>query len=135
MERSQTPHARPTPIVLTVDANPAIVNVVAWSLRLGGYEPAEAASGLEAVQYIEQATRQQRYPSVILLDLAMPDMDGRSFMQWLQTTWPKSHPLPAIIIITAGHVDEKTLNGVVKQIVTKPFHVRDLLEVIRQCEG
>jgi len=135
MEQSQNPHARPTPIVLIVDDNPAIRNVVSWSLQLGGYEPAEAASGLEAVQYIEQAARQQRYPSVILLDLAMPDMDGRSFIQWLQTTWPNSYPFPAIIIITAGHADEKTLNGVVKQIVTKPFHVRDLLEVIRQCEG
>ncbi len=62
----------------------------------------------------------------------MPGMDGKAFMDWLQATWPAQHPPPSIIIITAGYADEKMLNSYVKQIVTKPFHVRDLLEIIRK---
>ena len=132
MEQPQNQRLRPAPIVLIIDDNPAIRNVVSWSLQFGGYEPVEIANGLEAVRWIEQATSKKRYPSVILLDLAMPGMDGRSFLEWLQTTWPPTRPSPAIIIITAGHADKTELNSYVKQVVTKPFHVRDLLEVIRQ---
>lgn len=121
------------PIVLIVDDNPAIRNVVSWSLKLGGYEPVETANGWEAVRWMEQASHEQRYPAVILLDLAMPGMNGETFLQWLQSTWTSSYPPPAIIIITAGYADERMLNTHVKQIVTKPFHMRDLLEVIRKC--
>lgn len=136
MEKPQKdPHARQAPIVLIIDDNPAIRHVVAWSLKLGGYEPAEAENGLEAVRWIEQALRQRLYPSVILLDLAMPGMDGWSFMEWLQTTWPTHAPFPPIIIITAGHADARPLSAYVKQVVTKPFHVRDLMEVVRRWEA
>lgn len=132
MEQSQDQPARQAPTVLIVDDNPGIRNVVSWSLHFGGYQAVEAANGLEAMRWIEQAGREKRYPAVILLDLAMPGMDGKTFIEWLQTTWPPAFPPPAIIIITAGHADQRLLNSYVKQIVTKPFHVRDLLEVIRQ---
>ena len=133
MEQAQDQQTRP-PIILIVDDNPAIRNVVSWSLQFGGFQPIEAANGLEAVKWMEQAASEQRFPSVILLDLAMPGMDGRAFLTWLQSSWIDRYPAPAILIITAGHLDEKSLNfpPCVKQIVTKPFHVRDLLEVIRK---
>src|SRR5579883_277203 len=132
MEQSQDQRAKQAPIVLIVDDNPGIRNVVSWSLQFGGYQAVEAANGLEAMRWIEQARREKRYPAVILLDLAMPGMDGKTFIEWLQTAWHPAFPPPAIIIITAGHADQRLLNSHVKQIVTKPFHVRDLLEVIRR---
>src|SRR5581483_10911627 len=101
MEKSQDQPARRAPIVLIIDDNPGIRNVVSWSLQFGGYEPVEAANGLEAVRWIEQARREKRYPSVILLDLAMPGMDGKTFIEWLQTAWPPTFPPPVIIIVTA----------------------------------
>jgi two-component system chemotaxis response regulator CheY len=136
MEQSQHQRAKPS-IVLIVDDNPAIRNVVAWSLQFGGFQPIEAANGLEAAKWMEQATNEQRYPAVILLDLAMPGMDGRAFLEWLQSSWIGRYPTPAIIIITAGQFDDKALTptSAIKQIVTKPFHVRDLLEVIRKWTG
>lgn len=132
MDQSLKQGSKRSPIVLIVDDNPAIRNIVRWSLQLGGYEPIEAANGLEAVKWIEQASREERYPDVILLDLAMPGMNGETFLQWLQTTWPGHQPAPSIIILTAGYADENLLNAYVKQVVTKPFHVRELLEIIRK---
>ena len=125
-------HAK-TPIVLIVDDNPAIRNVVTWSLRFGGFQPVEAANGFEAIQWMEQASREQLYPSVVLLDMAMPGMNGQAFLTWLQSSWNDLYPLPAIILITAGHVNEPfDTPATIKQIVAKPFHVRDLLEVVRR---
>ncbi len=131
MEQASKQREQRSPIVLIVDDNPAIRNVISWSLKLGGYAPIEAATGWEAVAWMEQAAREQRYPAVVLLDLGMPDMNGETFLQWLQTTWPAHYPTPSIIIVTAGYADERMLNAHVKQIVTKPFHMRDLLEAVR----
>ncbi len=131
MDQSLKHSEKRSPIVLIVDDNPAIRNVISWSLKLGGYEPIEATNGWEAVAWMEQAARAQCYPAVILLDLAMPGMNGESFLQWLQSTWPAHYPVPSIIIITAGYTDERMLNAHVKQIVIKPFHMRDLLAAIR----
>src|SRR5260221_12529383 len=75
------------PIVLVVDDNAAIRDMVSWALELDGYEPAEAAEGQEALAWIDNAAREGRYPSVILLDLAMPGMDGGTFLQRLQARW------------------------------------------------
>ncbi len=133
MEQQQNQRAT-SPIVLIVDDNPAIRNVVAWSLQFGGFQPIEAANGLEAVRWMEHSASEQRYPSVILLDLAMPGMDGRSFLEWLQASWVDRYPTPSIIIITAGHINERNLHPLpaVKQVVSKPFHVRDLMDVVRK---
>lgn len=122
---------RQAPIVLIVDDNPGIRNVVSWSLHFGGYEAVEATNGLEAIRWIEEAGRAQRYPAVILLDLAMPGMDGHGFLAWVHNAWPATSPPPAIIVVTAGCAEEHALNAYIRQIVPKPFHVRDLLETIR----
>jgi two-component system chemotaxis response regulator CheY len=134
MEEEQRQSSKSLPIVLIVDDNPAIRNVVAWSLQFGGYEPAEVSDGLEAIKWMEQAAREQRYPSAILLDLAMNGMSGPAFLEWMQGSWRPRYPVPAIIIVTASHIDEQRLThfAFVKQVVSKPFHPRDLLEIIRR---
>ncbi len=119
------------PVVLVVDDNPAIRDMVSWALELDGYEPAEAAEGQEALDWMFNAAREGRYPAVILLDLAMPGMDGDAFLERLHHQWAKIYPLPSVVVITAkaGVPDASTLG--VSQVVVKPFHVRDLLDIIR----
>lgn len=119
------------PVVLVVDDNPAIRDMVSWALELDGYEPAEAAEGQEALDWMYNASREGRYPSVILLDLAMPGMDGAAFLEYLRQQWEPVHPLPSIVIITAkaGTHDASTMG--VSQVLVKPFHVRDLLDIVQ----
>ncbi len=120
------------PIVLVVDDNAAIRDMVSWALELDGYEPAEAAEGLEALAWIDNAAREGRYPSVILLDLAMPGMNGNAFIDQLRALWEAKHPLPAIIVITAATEKQEMLQTPVKHVIVKPFHVRDLLDAVRK---
>src|SRR2546427_2841663 len=80
------------PIVLVVDDNPAIRDMVSWALELDGYEPAEAAEGYEALAWMDNASREGRYPDVILLDLAMPGMGGQAFLERLQAQWEPHRP-------------------------------------------
>lgn len=120
------------PIVLVVDDNPAIRDMVSWALELDGYEPAEAAEGQEALAWMDNAAREGKYPRVILLDLAMPGMDGRAFLERLRFQWEVTHPLPSIVVITAGIGGPNAETLGVEQVIVKPFHVRDLLDVVRK---
>ncbi len=126
----QTVHGR-QPVVLVVDDNPAIRDMVSWALELDGYEPAEAAEGQEALDWMYNSAREGHYPSVILLDLAMPGMDGDAFLERLRKQWEPVYPLPSIVVITAkaGVPDAQTMG--VAQVIVKPFHVRDLLDIVR----
>jgi DNA-binding response OmpR family regulator len=123
------------PIVLIIDDNPAIRDMVSWALELDGYEPAEASEGNEALAWIDNATREGRFPSVILLDLAMPGMDGPTFLSELRLNWKIDQPFPAIVIITAAHTLPESItpgSPDIAQVVVKPFHVRHLLDMIHQ---
>lgn len=120
------------PIILVVDDNPAIRDMVSWALELDGYEPAEAAEGEEALAWMDNAAREGRYPAAILLDLAMPGMDGPTFLRRLHAQWKSTHPMPAIIVITAVSNPEEVLQEHVKHVIVKPFHVRDLLDIVHK---
>jgi DNA-binding response OmpR family regulator len=110
-----------------------IRSAIAWALHFNGFQPIEAANGLEALQWMERAAREQHYPALILLDLAMPGLDGRAFLQWLDANWVGRYPVPALILCTASRSDEDllTLSPLIKHIISKPFHVHDLLDVVR----
>jgi two-component system chemotaxis response regulator CheY len=120
------------PIVLVVDDNPAIRDMVSWALELDGYEAAEAAEGHEALAWMDNASREGRFPDVILLDLAMPGMDGHIFLSKLHTAWEANHPLPAIVLITARVNDPDISTMGAAHVIIKPFHVRQLLDIVRQ---
>jgi two-component system, chemotaxis family, chemotaxis protein CheY len=119
-------------IVLVVDDNPAIRDMVSWALELDGYEPAEAAEGYEALAWMDNAAREGRYPDVILLDLAMPGMNGDAFLEKLHFQWEAARPLPSIVVITAGIAGPDAAALGVDCVIVKPFHVRDLLGVVRK---
>ena len=120
------------PIVLVVDDNPAIRDMVTWALELDGFEPAEAAEGVEALAWMDNAAREGRLPSVILLDIAMPGMDGKAFLGKLRSQWEPTHRSPSIVVITAGVNESDAISLGVSHIIVKPFHVRDLLDVVRK---
>ena len=119
------------PIVMIVDDNPAIRDMVSWALELNGYESVGAAEGQEALTWMDNAACEGRYPAVILLDLAMPGMDGDTFLVRLQDRWGASCPLPAIVIITAASGDSVKEDLPVQHVIVKPFHVHDLLDIVR----
>lgn len=132
MSQLQHPDVGRQPVVLVVDDNPAIRDMVSWALELDGYEPAEAAEGQEALDWINNASREGRYPDVILLDLVMPGMDGQTFLAHLRGQWEGPHPLPAIVVITAHTGSSDAMQLGVAQVIVKPFHVRDLLDIVSQ---
>lgn len=61
----------------------------------------------------------------------MPRMDGDTFLQRLQAQWEKARPIPPVVIITAARNASELPRLHVNQVIIKPFHVRNLLDAVR----
>jgi two-component system, OmpR family, alkaline phosphatase synthesis response regulator PhoP len=105
--------------VLIIDDDSAVRIVVGISLsKLGGYEVLDASSGPEGLEIA-----QKEHPDAIILDLAMPRMDGFEVLQKLQKN-PLTQSIP-VILLTANveQVNRREISvsvGIVETIA-KPF--------------
>ena len=59
------------PALLLVDDDPTLLAVLARRMAREGYEVLTAPSGAQALTQLEQ-----RWPSLLIVDLMMPGMDG-----------------------------------------------------------
>ena len=136
--QSHTPGQKPGP-VLVVDDEPNIRTFVRLALEDEGYGVLTAADGAEALEVLRATDA-----SLILLDLRMPGMDGREFVQTYRAQETEAAqraqrpiaPVP-IILVTASRIpevdpEEFGASGVLR----KPFEVDVLLEnVARHARG
>jgi two-component system, OmpR family, response regulator len=112
--------------IFVIDDDADIQEVVAVALEdFGGYTVAGCTSGAAALEQIPRFAA-----DLILLDIAMPDMDGVMTLHALRGL-PSLIRVP-IIFFTAKATDLvmlMQLPGVVG-VITKPFHHRDLVSQI-----
>jgi DNA-binding response OmpR family regulator len=81
------------PHVLVVDDDPMIRRTIGMFLNTEGYAVETAANGADALAHIARER-----PSVVLLDMRMPVMDGWTFVRELQL---RGITLP-IVVMTAA---------------------------------
>ena len=110
--------------VLVVDDSPSVRMLLKDYLVGQGLTVDSAANGREALM----AARRQK-PDVILLDLAMPEMDGYEFLRQYrrESTTP-------VLIITAREEEADAVLGLelgADDYVIKPFRMRELVARMR----
>lgn len=105
--------------VLVVEDDHDLRELIARWLESRSYHVTEAADGRDAVELLEAGLA----PDVILLDLTMPRMSGREFLDWLRAT-PK-HRTRRVIVASGYLEDDAALD--VDRVFQKPFRP-DLLE-------
>jgi two-component system response regulator len=95
------------------------------------------ADGVELLQYLR---REGKYsdkelhptPSLILLDLNMPRMDGRQALQQIKAD-PKLKSIP-VVILTTSKQEEDMIKGYdlgAASYITKPVNFEDLVELMK----
>lgn len=113
-----------SPLVLIVDDDRSIRRVLETGLRARGYRTCVAATGQEG---IDAAALEG--PDVVILDLALPDLDGvdvcRRIREWSS--------VPVIVLSAHGAEERKieALDEGADDFVTKPFSMRELLARVR----
>lgn len=110
--------------ILVVDDEPQIQRFLKPSLTAAGYEVVEAGTGAEALKAV--ATQA---PDLVILDLGLPDMDGREVIASLRG-WSD---IPIVILSARDRESEKiaALDLGADDYVEKPFGIGELTARIR----
>ena len=115
--------------VLVVDDDPGIVAVVSEALEEAGYEVQEVGNGGEALRLLEEWR-----PDVILLDLAMPVVDGPTFRS--QQRWLDAAPhTPVVLLSGRGDIVDEAERLGAAGLVAKPFEIGQLVAVVEHASG
>ncbi len=112
------------PRILLIDDEEAIQDILSLTLKPAGYHLYPVGTGQEALQAFQSAR-----PELILLDLFLPDMDGKDVLRHLrkQTTSP-------ILVMSVRHEESEKiacLDAGADDYLTKPFTMGELLARLR----
>jgi DNA-binding response OmpR family regulator len=112
------------PVVLLVEDEESISQPFASALARSGFEPAVARTGADALALAESLP-----PDVILLDLALPDADGRDVCRAIR----EESDVPIIIVTASGTVTDRILGLELgaDDYVVKPFATSEVIARIR----
>jgi two-component system KDP operon response regulator KdpE len=110
--------------VLVVDDEPHIHRFLRPALTACGYEVHSAETGREALRFIAIAA-----PDVVVLDLGLPDMDGKEVLREARTF----SKIPIIILSARDQEAEKilALDAGADDYVEKPFAIGELMARLR----
>lgn len=121
--RPSAAHARWPGSVLIVDDEPKLCDVLAGFLTSHGFTVLTAGSGFDALAEVQRS-----HPTVMLLDVRMPGMDGLATLRQLKTVAPEV----AVIMVTGleeEHAMEEALALGASDYILKPFNL-EYLETI-----
>lgn len=112
------------PKILIVDDEKSIQKLLDLALGAGGYSTIQATTAKDGLLY-----SLNHLPNLILLDLTLPDMDGKDFLKQLRE-WST---IPVIVLSSRDNEEAKIalLEGGADDYVTKPFSTGELLARIK----
>ena len=113
------------PALLLVDDDPTLLSVLARRMAREGYEVLTASSGANALQQLEQ-----RWPSLLIVDLMMPGMDGFELCARVK----RIADLPIIVLsaVDASEAKVRALEDYAEDYITKPFEPDELVARVQR---
>ena len=127
MRLAQRMPARPLvhECILVVEDDRATRDALGSVLRDAGYEVMAAEDGATALGTIDSA----RTPDLVLLDLNMPHLDGKGFLECLRA---RAESVSTPVIVVTG-MPRPTISDRAEsvRVVHKPFDANTLIDMIR----
>jgi two-component system response regulator MprA len=124
MAETQVPVEKRLFTVLVADDNDVAQRLCKRVLEKAGYSVLIAADGLQAVD-----VALNQHPAMILMDVAMPGIDGLEAMRRIKTEMPS---MP--IVIASAHSmasdTERFLAAGADNVLSKPFRLADLIAIV-----
>ena len=112
------------PSILVIDDEAQIRKFLRISLTAQGYKVIEAGTGTDGLAQAALAR-----PDLVVLDLGLPDMDGKDVLGELRE-WSQ---VPVLVLSVRASEGEKVLalDGGANDYVTKPFAIQEFLARVR----
>ena len=115
--------------ILLVDDEESIRDLVTSALSRFGYKVITASNGMEAIEIYKE---KQDLIALVVLDLMMPEMDGRRCLSEILEIDPD-----AFILVATGNSESdetsKIQSNLLKGFIRKPFDISDLMRLIRKA--
>jgi two-component system response regulator MprA len=110
-----------SPRILVVDDDPSVLRMLARSLTAEGHEVEAVPDGGAALAAVER-----RAPEAVVLDVAMPDMDGLAVCRRLRE---RGLAVPVVLLTARDTVGDRVagLEAGADDYLVKPFAVEELL--------
>ena len=114
--------------VLLVDDEQDVRELISEMLSRAGYTVRTASDGRDAIEVLDHVR-----PSVIIMDLQMPVMNGAEFREAQRRNRDRIK-IPTVVM--TGTTDEPLLDLAIEETLHKPVRVRKLLEIVgRHAQG
>lgn len=113
--------------ILVIEDNHAIMDVITLILQSESYKVTGLGKGADILTRIDEIK-----PDLLILDIMLPDGDGREFLKTIRTN-PQTETLP-VLMISAKYTAQNVQHGefLPNGFLPKPFDIDDLLN---QIEG
>ena len=115
--------------VVCIEDEPGVIELIRLILERRGLKVVGAGSGAEGLEVIRQVK-----PSLVLLDLMMPGMDGWEVYRRMKAD-AMTKTIPVIIVTAkAEGIDEVLAKHIAKvdDYIKKPFSLQELLQAIER---
>lgn len=126
--------------VLVVDDLEISRNILIELLTQWGFRVSEAASGQEAIEFLEKADTSANQVELILLDWKMPEMNGIEVARHVHRL-AETHKIPylPVIIMVTAYCKDQLLDAAqevpINAILTKPVSASGLFDTIIRFQG
>jgi two-component system, OmpR family, response regulator RpaA len=113
--------------IVAVDDDPSILELVKVNLEIQGHTVLTAPDGIKGFALI-----QQEKPNLVVMDVMMPEVDGRTVCQRVRKV-PELEAIPIILLTALGELDDKVqgFDSGADDYLTKPFEIPELLVRVR----
>jgi DNA-binding response OmpR family regulator len=117
-----SPVRKPRPVILVAEDDEDILEMVVFDLEDEGFEVLTARDGDAAV-----ALALERQPDLVLLDVAMPGLDGYEVTRRLRAE-ESTHATPVVLLTARAQVRDviRGFEAGANDYVTKPFRPDEL---------
>jgi DNA-binding response OmpR family regulator len=110
------------PRILVIDDDKSLLRSIRLSLLLEGYSVETAMDGIDGLEQVEAGTI-----DLVILDLLMPRMDGRSFFREIRS---RGYDMP-VLILSAYGADGARDELQAEAAIGKPFDPAFLVDKIK----
>jgi DNA-binding response OmpR family regulator len=114
--------------VLVVDDDLNIQRVLVFTLKQEGYEVLVASDGATGLDMARSES-----PDLILMDVAMPKLDGYAATQQIRAGEEDGRRVPIIMLTSEAEVEQRVrgLRAGADDDIVKPFHPLELMAKIK----
>jgi two-component system phosphate regulon response regulator PhoB len=116
------------PRVLVIEDDTGVARMLRFSLRNAGFDTSEVTTGGEALRILEQQP-----PDAAILDLQLPNGQGRAVLDWLRQLDGLASNSPVWVVISALDGEEaiRRFGPLGGRFLPKPFDPWDLVAILR----